>query len=47
MNEAEEEFQEQVPVKELTMEVNPIPDADFDSRSDLVSGFLDDPEKFL
>lgn len=47
MNEAEEEFQEQVPVKELTMEENPIPDADFDSRSDLVSGFLDDPEKFL
>jgi hypothetical protein len=47
MNSAEEEYQEQVPVRELTLEENPTPDEDFDHRSDLVSGFLDDPEKLL
>lgn len=47
MNEAEEEYAKQVPTKEPSLDDSPIPDDIFDSRSDLVSGFLDDPEKIL
>jgi hypothetical protein len=46
MNEADEEYQDQVPVQDLVLDTD-IEPVDFDQRSDLVSGFLDDPDKIL
>ncbi len=46
MVEADDEFIGQVPVQGLTLEPEPEPE-DFDQRSELVTGFLDDPTKIL